>query len=73
MKDLESIGYTFEGADATVRLSILHATDTQCQTLLVLDYSGQAFDMNMDSSSTAHYWKIKLEKLFTLCSKCYQE
>lgn len=51
VKDLESIGYTFEGADATVRLMILHATDSYCQPFQVLDYSAQVFDMNMGSSS----------------------
>lgn len=51
VKILESIGYTFEGADASVRLMILHASDEYCAPFRVLDYSAQVFDTNMDSAS----------------------
>jgi len=51
VKLLESIGYTFEGANASVHLMILHATRGYCPPFSVLDYSAQVFDSNMDSAS----------------------
>lgn len=48
VKTLESIGYTFEGAEASVRLMILHASEDYCPPFRVLDYSAQVFDNNMD-------------------------
>lgn len=51
VKSLESIGYTFEGADASVRLMILHASNEYCPPFRVLDYSTQVFDNHMDSAS----------------------
>lgn len=51
VKTLENIGYTFEGAEASVHLMILHASGSYCPPFRVLDYSAQVFDQNMDSAS----------------------
>lgn len=51
VKSLENQGYTFEGAEASVHLMILHATKEYCQPFKVLDYSAQVYDHNMDSAS----------------------
>jgi 2-isopropylmalate synthase len=51
VKQLESKGYSFEGADASVDLMILHATGTYCTPFQVLDYSAHVYDNNMDSAS----------------------
>eukprot|EP00934_Nitzschia_sp_Nitz4_P003351 Nitzschia sp. Nitz4//scaffold39_size137210//57084//58991//NITZ4_003198-RA/size137210-processed-gene-0.113-mRNA-1//-1//CDS//3329550380//3341//frame0 len=51
VKVLENQGYTFEGAEASVHLMILHATKGYCPPFEVLDYSTQVYDYNMDSAS----------------------
>eukprot|EP00547_Thalassionema_nitzschioides_P011456 CAMPEP_0194260116 /NCGR_PEP_ID=MMETSP0158-20130606/45222_1 /TAXON_ID=33649 /ORGANISM="Thalassionema nitzschioides, Strain L26-B" /LENGTH=632 /DNA_ID=CAMNT_0039000175 /DNA_START=76 /DNA_END=1971 /DNA_ORIENTATION=- len=51
VKRLESEGYTFEGAEASVHLMILHSTLGYCAPFTVLDYSAQVHDTNIDSSS----------------------
>jgi 2-isopropylmalate synthase len=51
VKALENQGYTFEGAEASVHLMILHATKGYCPPFQVLDYSAQVYDHNMDSAS----------------------
>lgn len=51
VKSLENQGYTFEGAEASVHLMILHATKDYCQPFKVLDYSAQVYDNDMDSAS----------------------
>jgi len=51
VKKLESMGYTFEGADASVELMILHSTKGYCPPFRVLDYTAQVFDTNVDSAS----------------------
>lgn len=51
VKELEHQGYTFEGADASVHLMILHASKGYCPPFQVLDYSAQVYDYNMDSAS----------------------
>uniref|UniRef100_A0A7S1VQR5 2-isopropylmalate synthase n=2 Tax=Grammatophora oceanica TaxID=210454 RepID=A0A7S1VQR5_9STRA len=51
VKRLESKGYTFEGAEASVHLMILHASRGYCPPFKVLDYSVQVYDSNMDSAS----------------------
>lgn len=51
VKRLENIGYTFEGADASVHLMILHASEGYCPPFEVLDYSAQVFDQHMDSAN----------------------
>ena len=51
IKRLESQGYTFEGADASVHLMILHATKGYCPPFQVLDYSAQVYDSNIDSAT----------------------
>jgi 2-isopropylmalate synthase len=51
VKQLESIGYTFEGAEASVHLMILHSTKGYCPPFQVLDYSAHVYDSNMDSAS----------------------
>jgi len=48
VKYLESIGYTFEGAEASVDLMILHATKGYCPPFTILDYSTQVFDSNIN-------------------------
>jgi 2-isopropylmalate synthase len=51
VKSLENKGYSFEGADASVDLMILHATKGYCPPFKVLDYSAQVYDHDMDSAS----------------------
>lgn len=51
VKELEHQGYTFEGAEASVHLMILHASKGYCPPFQVLDYSSQVYDYNMDSAS----------------------
>lgn len=51
VKELESLGYQFEGADASVHLLILYGTQGYCPPFQVLDYSAQTFDQNMDTAS----------------------
>mmetsp|Transcript_40090 Transcript_40090/g.94181 ORF Transcript_40090/g.94181 Transcript_40090/m.94181 type:complete len:674 (-) Transcript_40090:185-2206(-) len=51
VKQLESIGYTFEGADASVHLMVLHATKGYCSPFKVLDYNALVFDSDIDSAS----------------------
>ena len=51
VKKLESLGYTFEGADASVELMILHSTQTYCPPFRVMDYTAQVYDTNVDSAS----------------------
>ena len=48
VKKLESIGYTFEGAEASVDIMILHATKGYCPPFAVLDYSTQVFDSGLN-------------------------
>jgi len=48
VKHLESIGYTFEGAEASVDIMILHATKGYCRPFTVLDYAAQVFETNLD-------------------------
>eukprot|EP00562_Extubocellulus_spinifer_P006221 CAMPEP_0178513740 /NCGR_PEP_ID=MMETSP0696-20121128/23641_1 /TAXON_ID=265572 /ORGANISM="Extubocellulus spinifer, Strain CCMP396" /LENGTH=676 /DNA_ID=CAMNT_0020143769 /DNA_START=122 /DNA_END=2152 /DNA_ORIENTATION=- len=51
VKELESFGYTFEGAEASVDLMILHGNENYCPPFKVLDYSAMVFDTNLDSAS----------------------
>lgn len=51
VKELESVGYTFEGAEASVHLMILHATEGYCPPFRVLDYTAQVYDSNIDSAT----------------------
>jgi 2-isopropylmalate synthase len=51
VKELEAVGYTFEGAEASVHLMILHATRGYCPPFRVLDYSAQVYDSNIDSAT----------------------
>mmetsp|Transcript_33349 Transcript_33349/g.48249 ORF Transcript_33349/g.48249 Transcript_33349/m.48249 type:complete len:665 (-) Transcript_33349:219-2213(-) len=51
VKVLENIGYTFEGADASVHLMILHANEGYCPLFKVVDYSVMVFDQDLDSVS----------------------
>eukprot|EP00537_Pseudo-nitzschia_pungens_P002996 CAMPEP_0172372398 /NCGR_PEP_ID=MMETSP1060-20121228/47476_1 /TAXON_ID=37318 /ORGANISM="Pseudo-nitzschia pungens, Strain cf. cingulata" /LENGTH=666 /DNA_ID=CAMNT_0013098389 /DNA_START=296 /DNA_END=2296 /DNA_ORIENTATION=- len=51
VKELENMGYQFEGADASVHLLILYSTQGYCPPFQVLDYSAQSYDQNMDSAS----------------------
>jgi 2-isopropylmalate synthase len=57
VKALENIGYTFEGADASVHLMILHASEGYCPPFEVLDYSAQVYDQYLDSSSRIMHGK----------------
>lgn len=58
VKRLEAKGYTFEGAEASVHLMILHATTGYCPPFKVLDYSVQVFDAHIDSASRV----VEMEK-----------
>lgn len=51
VKELESRGYTFEGAEASVKLMIMHASKGYCAPFQVLDYSAHVHDVNVDSST----------------------
>jgi 2-isopropylmalate synthase len=51
VKELENMGYQFEGAEASVHLMLLHSTTGYCPPFQVLDYSAQVYDYNMDSAS----------------------
>lgn len=51
VKELENMGYQFEGADASVHLLILYSTRGYCPPFQVLDYSAQTYDQNIDSAS----------------------
>lgn len=51
VKYLENKGYTFEGADASVQLMILHSTKGYCPPFQVLDYTANVYDSNIDSAS----------------------
>mmetsp|Transcript_7382 Transcript_7382/g.17569 ORF Transcript_7382/g.17569 Transcript_7382/m.17569 type:complete len:667 (-) Transcript_7382:36-2036(-) len=51
VKQLESFGYTFEGAEASVDLMILHGNENYCPPFKVLDYSAMVSDSNLDSAS----------------------
>jgi 2-isopropylmalate synthase len=51
VKQLESKGYTFEGAEASVDLMILHSTAGYCPPFRVLDYSANVYDSHIDSAS----------------------
>ena len=51
VKALEAKGYTFEGAEASVHLMILHASAGYCPPFQVKDYSVQVYDANIDSAS----------------------
>jgi 2-isopropylmalate synthase len=51
VKTLEHQGYTFEGAEASVHLMILHSTKGYCPPFQVLDYTAQVHDANIDSAS----------------------
>jgi 2-isopropylmalate synthase len=52
VKELENMGYQFEGAEASVHLMSLHSTTGYCPPFQVLDYSAQVYDYHdMDSAS----------------------
>lgn len=59
VKALENKGYSFEGADASVHLMILHATKGYCPPFQVLDYAANVYDSNMDSASRVLNWNSK--------------
>jgi len=63
VKALENKGYSFEGADASVHLMILHATKGYCPPFQVLDYSANVNDSNMDSASRVLKWDSKKKEL----------
>jgi len=51
VKELENMGYQFEGAEASVHLLILYSTQSYCPPFQVLDYSAQTYDQNIDGAS----------------------
>jgi len=51
VKKLENIGYTFEGAEASVHLMVLHATRGYCSPFKVVDYNAFVFGSDIDSAS----------------------
>ena len=63
VKALENKGYSFEGADASVHLMILHATKGYCPPFQVLDYAANVYDSNMDSASRVLVWDSKKKEL----------
>jgi 2-isopropylmalate synthase len=62
VKELENQGYTFEGADASVHLMILHATKGYCPPFKVLDYAANVYDSSMDSASRILTWDSSEDK-----------
>ena len=62
VKALENQGYSFEGADASVHLMILHATKGYCSPFQVLDYAANVYDSNMDSASRVLDWNNSKKK-----------
>ena len=62
VKALENKGYSFEGADASVYLMILHATKGYCSPFKVLDYAANVYDANMDSASRVLDWNNSKKK-----------
>ena len=53
VKRLENLGYSFEGAEASVHLMLLHASPGYCSPFTVLDYSVTTSDENLDSARRA--------------------
>lgn len=51
VKRLEAMGYSFEGAAASVHLMLLHASPGYCLPFSVTDYSITAADVDIDSPS----------------------
>ena len=51
VKALEHLGYSFEGAEASVHLMLLHASPGYCQPFSVLDYSVTTADVDLDSAA----------------------
>lgn len=66
VKQLESKGYTFEGAEASVDLMILHASNEYCPPFRVLDYSANVYGTNLDSASRFLYDEDEQEKMCSL-------
>lgn len=65
IKQLEKIGYSFEGAEASVSLMILHTSNHYCAPFRVLDYSAQVYDSNIDSATRV----LDLDRMKRLESK----
>lgn len=55
VKRLESMGYSFEGAAASVHLMLLHVSPGYCMPFTVSDYSVTTSDVEIDSPSRAHH------------------
>ncbi|KAJ8604686.1 hypothetical protein CTAYLR_006538 [Chrysophaeum taylorii] len=53
VKKLEALGYSFEGAPASVHLMLLHASPGYCLPFAVADYSVTTSDYDLDSSGRA--------------------
>ena len=51
VKALENLGYSFEGAEASVHLMLLHASPGYCVPFSVLDYSVTTSDVDLDSAA----------------------
>ncbi len=67
IKQLERVGYSFEGAEASVSLMILHTSNHYCAPFRVLDYSAQVYDSNIDSASRV----LDLDRMQRMESKNY--
>jgi 2-isopropylmalate synthase len=63
VKALENKGYSFEGADASVHLMILHATQGYCPPFQVKDYNANVYDNNMDKASRMLSWNQDTKEL----------
>ena len=62
VKHLESIGYTFEGAEASVDIMILHATRGYCPPFSVQDYAVQVYETNLDPEYRTLLYDPKKQK-----------
>jgi len=63
VKRLESIGYTFEGAEASVEIMILHATKGYCPPFSVQDYAVQVYETNLDPAFRTLLFDSKKQKV----------
>lgn len=62
VKELEHEGYTFEGAEASVHLMILHASKGYCPPFSVLDYSAQVYDHDLDLANRVSRHKERFSR-----------
>lgn len=61
IKHLESLGFSFEGADASVDLKIWRAMPLYCAPFAMLDYSVQVYQMENQNSTARATVKVRTE------------